>query len=264
MTLKGSGIAYIQFVRVHLIGITRFRIDFFIGVLASLLENVLALVFLTVLFAHVNVLEGYRFGDLLLMFAFATLGRSVHLVLFDNLWVLGSRYIKQGDLDRVLVRPHGVLFQIVADRVNVQALGQVAAGIGALAWGANAADVRPGIAEFLLVLMLVASSGLIFVLVHLLCAAISFWVIDSSAIMGAVFSLSSFGQYPIGIFPALLSGVIVSVIPFAFTGYVPSVLLTDGLQLGWCLGLAAVLAVLFVAAGQAWRRGLQRYAGAGN
>ncbi|MDO4899759.1 ABC transporter permease [Actinomyces sp.] len=258
------GLVYFAYLRAHVISVLRFRLDFVIGLASSLLETALSAVFLMVVFSQVNALAGVPFSDVLLMFAFSTLGRAGHLLFFDNLWVLGSRFIQQGEFDRVLVRPRGLLFQVVAERVNIQGIGQVIVGVLALGWALMCHTPFVGIASLLAIPLLIAASAAVFILVHVCLASLSFWLVDSSGVMSAVFSVASFGQYPLGIFPTAVSGVLLTVLPFAFTGYVPAGLLTGDLGFGWAMALMGVLVALVYAAAALWRRGVAEYTSTGS
>lgn len=259
-----NGLTYFVYLRAHMIGVLRFRVDFLIGLASSLLETALSVIFLIVVFSHVNALSGVPFSDVLLMFAFSTLGRAIHLLFFDNLWVLGSRFIQQGEFDRVLVRPRGLLFQVVAERVNVQGVGQVVVGVIAMTWALTLCTQIVGVAGCLLIPLLVSASSAVFILVHVCFASLSFWLVDSSGVMSAVFAVASFGQYPLGIFPTVISGFLLTVLPFSFTGYVPAGLLTGTLGPGWAIALVGVLLVMGCAASVLWQRGVASYTSTGS
>lgn len=254
---------YCEYVRIHLVGLLRFRLDMSIGVGAAVLENALSIVFLVVVFENVGSIAGWSFSSLLLMYALAALGRAVHLIFFDNLWVTGSKYVQQGELDRLLTRPVPVLFQLVAERVNVQGAGQAVIGGFALAWALRIAEFHVGPMQVALIPFLVAISAAVFVVVHLVFASASFWFIDSSALMSTVFATAQFGQYPLPIFPAVFQAALLTVIPFAFTGFIPQSILAGSLSGWWILAMVAALGMFGISGGIAWTSGLRRYAGTG-
>ncbi len=47
---------------------------------------------------------------------------SIHLIFFDNLWVFGSRYIRQGEFERLILMPVNPLFQLICERIQPQGI----------------------------------------------------------------------------------------------------------------------------------------------
>lgn len=84
---------YLYNIKVYMMAQMSFRVDFFIGLFSSLIEQIVYLIFLNILFGNIKEIAGFNYGQMLFIYGIATVGRSIHLIFFDNLWMFGSRYI---------------------------------------------------------------------------------------------------------------------------------------------------------------------------
>jgi ABC-2 type transport system permease protein len=248
------------------VGTLSYRADFVIGILAMVAQQVATFALLGAVFGAVDEVGGFSFAQMLVFFGLATLGRSIHLVFFDNLWMVGSKYIQKGELDRVLTRPAGVLFQVLVDRVNVQGLGLAAVGLAALILGESGLPTGFSPVKWVLAAPLVVCSGMVFMGLHLVTAGVSFWMVDSAPLQTSVFTLAQFGQFPAGIFPGWVRGLILGIVPYAFTGFAPGLALTTpaGTGAAWALACVGVAAATTVAGSLVWTAGVRRYESVGS
>ena len=123
---------YFVYLKNQLLSIIEYKLDFFIGLLSVFFEQILSLTFISIIFLNIQEIAGWSYSDLLLIFSFSILGRSIHIIFFDNMWVFGSKYIQKGELDRLLLRPINPLFQLIAEKINYQGIGQIIVGSIAL------------------------------------------------------------------------------------------------------------------------------------
>ncbi|WP_193438436.1 ABC-2 family transporter protein, partial [Streptococcus suis] len=106
---------YLYNIKVYMMAQMSFRVDFFIGLFSSLIEQIVYLIFLNILFGNIKEIAGFNYGQMLFIYGIATVGRSIHLIFFDNLWMFGSRYIRQGEFERLLLMPVNPLFQLICE-----------------------------------------------------------------------------------------------------------------------------------------------------
>ncbi len=114
---------YLYNIKVYMMAQMSFRVDFFIGLFSSLIEQIVYLIFLNILFGNIKEIAGFNYGQMLFIYGIATVGRSIHLIFFDNLWMFGSRYIRQGEFERLLLMPVNPLFQLICERIQPQGIG---------------------------------------------------------------------------------------------------------------------------------------------
>lgn len=256
---------YWLYAKSHFKVMMEYRIDFLIGVLSVFGQQFASLFFLSVVFQHIETLNGWDFYEILFIYGIAFLGRALHHIFFDNLWTIGWQYIRTGNLDRLLMRPVNPLFQIVAERVQQDGFGQLLIGGGVLYVASDHLDMIWSFGDVLMLIVLVLSSGLLYIAINLFFATFSFWMVDSLPIVSAVFSLSDFARYPMTIYSKVLMFVLTYIIPFGFTAFYPAMYFFDGRGYGVmaiATPLVAIIACLI--AYRFWLFGLKAFASTGS
>lgn len=213
---------YWQFFKARLKVMMEYRVDFLIGVFSIIFVQGTSVLFVKVVFDHIPELNGWSFYEMLFILGIASTGRSIHHIFFDNLWTIGWGYIRPGNFDRLLVRPINPLFHLVADRVQQDGIGQLVIGIIILGWSMPNLDLAWSVVNVVWLLVMIVSSGAIFVAVNLLIASLSFWMVDSLPIMWAVHNTSDFARYPMTIYHKGIRALLTWVIPYGFTAFYPA------------------------------------------
>ncbi|MTH52021.1 ABC transporter permease [Bacillus mangrovi] len=242
-----------------------YRVDFLIGILSVALQQFAGVFFLSVVFGHIQNLNGWTFYELLFIYAIAACGRSIHHIFFDNLWTLGWQYIKPGQLDRLLIRPINPFFHVCADRLQQDGFGQLLIGSVILWTSVSHLDLTWGAGEILMLLLLIFSSGVLFVAINLFFAALSFWMTDSMPVLWAVFNLSEFARFPLTIYHKGLQFFLTWIIPYGFTAFLPAAWFLDREGYAYVAAAAPITAAAAMAlAYSVWLLGLKNYSSTGS
>ena len=242
---------------------TEYRVNFLIGLFSFIFVQGAALAFLFLVFNRVQIINGWTLPELLFIYAIACLGRFIHQTFFDQLWSLGYHYIRNGNFDRILVRPVNPLFHLIADKAfNHDGIGQLIIGSAALYYSSSELAIDWSISMIMLLIVMIVSSGLIFSALNLLFASLSFFIIDSLLLMNSLFVFSDYSRYPMGIFPSALSVMMTWLVPYAFTGFYPADYLLHQTGIGWMTPFVAIF--LCVISYSFWMYGLNRYKSTGS
>ncbi|MDO9630205.1 MAG: ABC-2 family transporter protein, partial [Acholeplasmataceae bacterium] len=119
------------FLKQHLKRLMEYRVDFLIGMFAFIFTQAAGLLFLFIIFQNINALAGFSIDEILLMYAISLLPRGIDHLLFDNLWLL-PRTIRQGSMDRYLLRPINPLYTFIIERFQPDAFGEIFLGTALL------------------------------------------------------------------------------------------------------------------------------------
>ncbi len=256
---------YWQFFKQQLKVMMEYRVDFFIGVSSVFLIQFTSIFFVKVVFDHIDALNGWSFYEVLFIYGIATAGRSIHHIFFDNLWTVGMNYVRPGNFDRLLIRPINPLFHLIADRVQQDGFGQLIIGLIILGVSMPQLDISWGILDFILLIAMIVSSGLIFVAVNLFFATFSFWMVDSLPIIWAVFNIADFARYPITIYNKGIRFLLTWIIPYGFTAFYPAAFFIDHSGYKTIALLTPVIAIVSCAIAYAfWNRGLKSFTSTGS
>ena len=150
-------LAWVMFV-VQLKRRLAYRGDLLIQSLDELLRGLIALAMLLMYTRHTRSIAGYTADDLLFILGFSLVPISLFHCLCGNLYQVSSRYILDGQLDRILLRPYPPVLQICFDRLSIEDLGGAVLGTILMAVAAQSLDIAWSpllIAKLLLLLAII-------------------------------------------------------------------------------------------------------------
>ena len=105
------------------------KVDFFIGLGGFLLSQGAGIAFLYLVFEQIPSMKDWSFEQILFIYGFAQIPRGLDHLLTDNLWMVSWQMVIRGTFDKYMLRPMNVFFQIVCEKVQMDALGELLVGI---------------------------------------------------------------------------------------------------------------------------------------
>ena len=256
---------YLRLMGAHLRSMLEYETDFWLMAGATVLTQVVNVVFLTALFAKVPQLNGWTLWAVMLMFGLVALAEGVGSLFFEGMWELAWQ-INQGDLDYFLVRPYPVALQVSSARIGVNGLSNIVTG--GLMIGVSVAHLEIAWTPWraALAVLLLLSAIVIKLSINLATNAVSFWLSSPTPLFGfAVHQIGDLARFPLSIYPMALKAVLGVALPFAFISFFPVAYLLGTGSSRW-VGLLTPLVAVYCAgvAAVVFRRGLRRYESAGN
>ena len=110
---------FVKFVKTRL----EYKADLILGLVTGLLFQIITLIFIDVLFAKRELtLSGWTKAHVLFIYGFSIFPLNLFFAFCPNLYNVGSNYIIEGNLDRILLRPLNSLFQIFIEEVDIESL----------------------------------------------------------------------------------------------------------------------------------------------
>jgi ABC-2 type transport system permease protein len=254
-----------HYVRLRIQVMAEYRVDFLIGVLSVLLIQGAGLFFVHLVFQKLDNIRGWQFEEVVFIYGLACSSRAIHHVFFDNLWLFGREYLRNGGFERLLVRPVPAFFQLVAERVQQDGVGQLAIGIWLLSYAMPKLDVEWTVVQVMLLIALIFAGTLVFIGVHVITCSLSFWMIDSMPVQWSVHEMSDFARYPLSIYRNAIQALLTWIIPYGFTAFYPATVFLQPetfSQMAWMTPLVGV--GLCIVGMLVWRRGIRNFSGTGS
>jgi ABC-2 type transport system permease protein len=173
--------------------------------------------------------------------------------------------ISNGEFDRMLVRPRGIMFQTLAGKAEFTRFGRLIQAVIVFSYAIPSCGVHwSGDKVFTLILM-IACGILIFFGLFVVFAAASFFTTEGMEIFTFLIDGGqAFGQYPYSIYGQGVLNFLTYVIPLALFQYYPLLFLL-GREESILYMLSPIAGLLFlVPAYVFWRFGLRRYKSTGS
>lgn len=241
------------------------KVDFLMGLFGFFFTQVLGIAFLYLIFDKIPSLNGWTLSQLIFIYGFAQIPRGIDHLFTDNIWLVAWRMVVNGDFDRYMLRPMNVFFQIICEKLQPDAIGELLIGTILIIMSLSKGIVIVDGVHIVMFIVSVIAGAVIYTSVKLFFASLSFWIKRSGPFLQVAYEMADFAKYPVEIYSKPIQFILTFVIPFAFVAYFPasyfliqkSALTTVGIE---CL-IAVILSIL---AYSIFKIGISKYESAGN
>lgn len=241
------------------------RVDFLVGLFGFFLTQIMGIAFLYLVFEQIPDLKGWTLDQLIFIYGFAQIPRGIDHLLTDNIWLVAYRMVIDGDFDRYMLRPMNVFFQVIAEKLQPDALGELLVGTILVARSLSKGIVITDGLHIVLFFVSILAGALIYTSIKLFFASLAFWVKISGPFLQVAYDMANFAKYPTEIYAKGVRFVITWVIPFAFVAYLPASFFLKNDASAWIIGAECGIAAVFWQIAYAlFQHGTHVYESAGN
>ncbi len=255
---------YFKYLTISIKSKMQHRASFVMTALGQFLTSFTGFLGVYYMFSRFHSVNGFEFSEVLLCFSVVLMAFSLSECFFRGFDTFPN-LVRSGVFDRILVRPRGIFFQVLASNMEFSRVGRLAQAVLMFAYALAASGiVWTADKVFTLVFMIVGGvavgAGL-----YILYAGISFFTIDSLEIMNIfTHGTSEFGKYPLSIYGDGVLKFFTYVIPVALYQYYPF-LYISGRSANVLYALLPLVSVVFVApCCLFFRYALKRYTSTGS
>ena len=216
------------------------------------------------LFDRFHAVRGYTFQNVLLCFSVVTFAFSIAECFvrgFDSFPSL----IRSGELDRILIRPRSVVFQVLTSRMEFTRVGRFLTATVVFIWAIPRCGVDWTFGKVAILLLMILGGVAVFSALFMIYAGFSFFTVEGLEFMN-IFTdgTKEFGRYPLSIYGKELLLFYTFLIPIASFQYYPFLYLIGHSDRVW-YGLLPLAGALFLIPAYAFFRfGLKRYVSTGS
>lgn len=169
-----------------------------------------------IFFRQFQTIEGWEFKDMVTLFAISGGGYGLMQLCFGGIRDL-SKMIVSGDLDPFMTQPKNILLHVAGCKSRTKGWGNLISS-ALLLWIGGVSSPF----SFLLVIISILCSGIVFCAVSTIAHSIPFWL-GSMGALGKKYveALYLFAFYPTNIYSGLLQIVMFTLIPAGLISYLP-------------------------------------------
>lgn len=238
-----------------------YRANFWINLLHSFLNLIVAVAAILILFTQINDLNGWTFSSTLgVMAVYLIIGALRGLFIGPSLETLVGmgQEVWNGNFDFSLIRPVNIQFLVTFRIWRFFALLDLALGVGVLFYAAAQSGDLLTLVNWLLFSLALAAGTLIIYSLLLGLSALAFW--SPGFLITWVFdALFQLARYPIGIYPPIIRILLTWIIPIGLITTIPAQALSGQIGVGMVFTSLGVAGLLLIAASWLFHRGIRRY-----
>ena len=247
----------------------QYRSSFLMDSLGTLLSAGVEFLGIWALFSRFGSIRGWTLAEVALFYGLVHVVFAVAEAIGRGFDLFGP-LIKEGALDRVLLRPRSTLLQVLGSSLAPKRIGRLLQGAVVLGWALARLDGGPTAGDVALLLWAFAGGVAAYFALLMLSAVLSFWTTETLEL----FAIVTHGgvettQYPIPVFHRALRYLFLFVVPIGSVTYFPVVHVLgrpDPLgapaAVAWLAPLAGFIFLLLIAG--LWQLGVRHYTSTGS
>lgn len=215
-------------------------------------------------------IKGWDMNEMLFLYSFLFISYSLFVFVFAGIRDFDAM-VQSGELDRFLLRPLGLIYQVIASRADFSAtLGHGAVGVILLVKTAGSVGLEWNLKNTLAYIAVIIGGTIIQASLFMVSSCFSFWTVNTTNMRNLIFfNARRFAAYPLSFYPGVIQYLLVFLLPFAFVNYFPSLYFLNKPEVSmlydWIPYLTPVVGILlFYLVYSFWKFGLKHYSSVGN
>ena len=222
-----------------------YKANFFIDFLTAILGLVGSIFLLSIFFANENNIGGWGFEQALIIQSIYTILNGVTNTWFSPNLTEIVKYIREGTLDFVLIKPIDSQFWISLKKISPSGLIEILLGISMLIYCVDLNNISLNVQLILFLLTTLICSISILYSLWLLISTTTIWFIKTWNATEVLRSFLYIGRFPISSFSFYLRIFFSTVVPITFITTIPSEVVL-GLTTFWKIILEVIVSLIFI------------------
>jgi ABC-2 type transport system permease protein len=201
----------------------QYKVDAALRSLAVFLREATGIIVIYFTLLKFENINGWNINEMLFLFSLLFITYGILIIFFTGLRDFGGT-VQQGNFDRYILRPRGLLFQVIASNSDwFAAIGHGFLGIMLFILSAGRVSAVWNVQTVIYYLSAIIGGVLIQGAIFLLFASLNFYFMKTDNMMEIFdWNMRKFAGYPISIFHKLIQWLLMYVVPFAFVNYFPA------------------------------------------
>jgi len=255
---------YLRYMGILLKGQMQHKASFFMMTLGQFLVSFTTFLGVYFLMDRFHSVNGFTLSQVMICFAVVLMAFSTAELAFRG-FDRFPNLIRTGQLDRILVRPGNVMFQVLTSNLDLSRLGRFFQAVLMLAYAIPSCGVDWTADKILALVLMLLGGVAVFTALFVLYAGISFFTLEGLEFMN-IFTDGSreFGKYPISVYGDGVLKFCTYVIPIALFQYYPLLYIIGSSDKLWLIFLPLLGFPFMLPCYAFFRFGLRKYQSTGS
>lgn len=255
---------YSRYIKMLVVSEMEYKTSFVLMTFGNFLIQIIEFIGILALFDRFKHIQGWRLYEVAVFYGVVHCGFAL-AECFGRGYDTFPIHVKQGTLDRLLLRPRQMNLQVLGSDFQVMRIGRFLQGLIVMIYGIVHLEKVFGIYEYTLILMSVLAGMFVFIGLFVLQATMSFFTIESLEIANALtYGGVMTAQYPITIYKKWFQKILMYVVPLGAISFLP----LDAIFREGSVFLALMVPLIgftfLVASLQVFKIGLKHYCSTGS
>lgn len=203
----------------------QYRGNLLLMVVGGFAFQAVGIAFIWIVIDRFGAIGGWSLAEVVFLYALRLCAHGLWLCVFNQI-VFVDQVIREGEFDRYLVRPLNPLVQLITRGFALTAFGDLAGGVVLLVVASTLVDVDWSLPALLYMVLAIVGGALVEASIQLVLGSLGFRLLSTGGIRFVGDDLfTTFGPYPLRIFPIAVQFGLTFVVPLAFVAYVPAAVL---------------------------------------
>lgn len=254
---------YWNYFKIHLKSRMQYKVSFILTAIGQFLVSFNVFLGVWFMFNRFHQVKGYTYGECLICFSVVLMSFSIAECFFRGFDTFSS-IIGKGEFDRILVRPRGLIFQVLGQRIEFTRIGRLIQAVVMLAYSVSKSEVEWNGFRVVTLIFMIIGGTVVFASIFLIYATICFFTLEGLEFLNILTDgAREYGKYPIEIYGRNVLRICTYLIPFALFQYYPFLYLIGRVEDWWYMLLPLVSCLTIVPCLVFWRFGVRHYKSAG-
>lgn len=260
---------YVKYVSMFFKSSGEYTLSFYAAIFSNIYSYSITFSIFWVLTQRFDSIGGWNFSEISILYGLNLLTYAISGTLFWYTVYFLENMVTTGGLDRFLLRPVGLIPQLMCQGFGYTFLGQIFISLIFLISAVSRVHTEFTFVKILYILLSLVGGTLLQAGAIILVGSLSFWILRSTEIGQIVYyDIRGFVNYPLVIYPKFIKVTLTFIFPWAFINYYPSLIIMDkdnnllDSVLGYLSPLVGI--VFFIFALYVFKAGLRKYESSGN
>lgn len=197
------------------------KLSFWMSLIGQFLTSFSAFLSIYFLMSIINSVNGFSFSEVLICYSVVLMSISFAECFFRGFDAFAGM-LGGGEFDRIMVRPRGLIFQVIGSKIDFTRLGRLFQAIAVFIYALCTCNIDWDGEKIFVIILMIISGTAVFAGLFIIYAALCFFTTESLEFMN-IFTDGGreFGRYPFGIYGDGILKFLTFCVPLALFQYYP-------------------------------------------
>lgn len=255
---------YGKYMMMHIKSLMQFKVSFLLTSIGQFLVSFNIFLGVYFMFQRFQVVENFTYTEVILCFSIMLMAFTLAECFFRGFDTF-STMISNGEFDRILVRPKGIIFQVLASKMEFSRIGRLLQAIVMFWYGIVNAEIVWTFDKIIVVCMMIGAGIIVFASLFILYAGLCFFTLEGLEFLNIVTDgAREFGRYPVAVYGKAVTKFCTFIVPFALFQYYPFLYLIGKSSQAIYMVYPLFACLFIIPCYVVWRIGLYHYKSTGS